>query len=416
MTTQGRLARAKHAAQSTVIDIGSSPEPFGRTGSASRTRASVSQTNVKGKGKATAKSSTRAGKMVMGPVIELTDSDSDTEHGPSAPNGHNYQNDQAQAGSSRPKPFPMTIPQRSNSTLTVLPATSSLENIPVASGSCLQLKKRKAPATAPPFLASQSDEENAPPVMDDVVPHKKAKVVEQDMNGQAADDEWDPEMQPYLLQFYEEYERDRKRMDAPAPADRVPVTVPAPHPMVPDFEHAVAQVPLPNPIPVPAAAAAPLSQVASVHAVEPVILAEPQPEPNQDPTARTIAQILEIIPDVEPNYLRGLVDTHSPNFGAQTTEHILGLLFENGGYPRVDKSKGKRKVADEEVAEDNSDRPQKKVKVDYASIDRDPGSSVYYELALVSRLSFFSSSPPGISAHRSDITWCFRRYVSNVTE
>lgn len=387
MTSQGRPARAKHAAQNIVIDIGSSPEPAGPgpIKLASRSRTTVAQTNAMGKGKAKTKSNKRTGKVIMGPVIELTDSESDFEEpGPSVPKGHNHTNDQAQAGPSRlkPKPFPMIIAQRSNTTLAALPAASSLENIPIASGSGSQ-KKRKAPPTPTLFLPSQSDEENEPPLVDvGAIPNEKGEMAEPDVNGLVRDDEWDLEMDQYLQQFYEEDRRVRQRLDTPVPDVHAPFTAPVPHPQIPDRDQVVP--PVPQPIPQPALTPAePLAQAPPAHVGEPVIQVEPEPEPEPqgDPTDRTIAQILEIIPDVEPDYLRGLVETHLPSFDAQTTEHILGLLFENGEYPRVDKSKGKRKATDQD---DAVNRPQKKMKVDYASKERVVASPVYHEFALVS--------------------------------
>jgi TRIAD3 protein (E3 ubiquitin-protein ligase RNF216) len=147
---------------------------------------------------------------------------------------------------------------------------------------------------------------------------------------------------------------------------------------------------------------------------------------NIDPTSTAVAQILEIIPNVEPAHLLQLIETHLPTYsvfhgnrdpdhdGAEgaaaagereaTVEkqiqgvvgHVLHLLFENPDYPKADlraggKGKGKR-VSDPDD-EDNlegkgkgkaKDSSSKKPKIDYASIERPfPGGPNYYDLALV---------------------------------
>ncbi|KAH9481344.1 E3 ubiquitin-protein ligase RNF216 [Psilocybe cubensis] len=392
MSIQAKPVGAKRGAQ-IVIDIGSSPEPTepGFVKSASRSRTTSGQANVsgKGKGKAKAKSNKKTGKVIMGPVIELTDSESDSEQpGPSVPQSQIQTNDQAQAGPSRPrpKPFPIVSPQRSNSALAALPVAASLENIPVASGSGStsgSQKKRKAPQPTL-FLPSQSDEENKPPVVDvDTIPNNRAEIVEPGMNALVLDDNLDLEMDQYLQQFHEEDKRARQRLEAPL-AGVAPVAAPVPHPHMPEVHQIVPPIPVPVHQPIPAV---PPPQNLPRHIAEPVVQVQPEhgPQSQGDPMVKVIAQVLEIMPDVDPDYLRGLVETHLPNFGAQTTEHILGLLFENGGYPRVDRSKGKRKA----TVHHDSENPQKKMKVDYASKERNVNSPVYHEFALIHlQLSF----------------------------
>ncbi|KAJ3487572.1 hypothetical protein NLJ89_g11700 [Agrocybe chaxingu] len=134
--------------QNVVIEIESSPEPPSppihprsvRARSSSRTPArSVGHAGADAKGKGKARAPSRPVK-AMGPIIELTDSDSD-EAVPVTPN--------PVSGPSNPK------------TLRPNPAgtSTSQENIvsvaPTSSG-----QKRKLPL----FLQSQSDEENEPPV------------------------------------------------------------------------------------------------------------------------------------------------------------------------------------------------------------------------------------------------------------
>ena len=150
------------------------------------------------------------------------------------------------------------------------------------------------------------------------------------------------------------------------------------------------------------------------------------PIENIDPTSTAVAQILEIIPNVEPDHLLQLIETHLPTYfvfrdnggpednggegaaaavGREATVeeqvqgvvgHVLHLLFENPDYPKADlraggKGKGKRVAGpdDEDGLEGKGkgkakDSSSKKPKIDYASIDRPfPGGPNYFDLALV---------------------------------
>jgi E3 ubiquitin-protein ligase RNF216 len=149
---------------------------------------------------------------------------------------------------------------------------------------------------------------------------------------------------------------------------------------------------------------------------------DPFPIKDMDPTSTAVAQILEIIPNVEPNHLLELIETHLPTFsvfpvnhdhdvggeGAVEREatvdeqvqgvvgHVLHLLFENPDYPKADlragvKGKGKR-VGEPEDEDDLGGKGKgkakeiapKKTKIDYTSIDRPfPGGQNYLDLALV---------------------------------
>ena len=196
------------------------------------------------------------------------------------------------------------------------------------------------------------------------------------------------------------------------------------------------------------------ANAASTYAIEreptiPIPEAEPQshrpgpiPIENIDPTSTAVAQILEIIPNVEPAHLLQLIETHLPTYSvfhgnrdpdgdgaaaagereATAEEQVQGvvgqvlhLLFENPDYPKADlRAGGKRKV--ERVGDpDDEDNLEgkgkgkaknfsKKPKIDYASIERPfPGSPNYFDLALV-RPSFpnqplFSDfEPPSITS------------------
>jgi len=66
----------------------------------------------------------------------------------------------------------------------------------------------------------------------------------------------------------------------------------------------------------------------------------PPPSPAQSPQdimSRHIAQVLEIVPDVDPNHCASLVATHQ-HLNESTVEHILHILFEDPNYPRAKKT------------------------------------------------------------------------------
>ncbi|KAG6902929.1 hypothetical protein C0995_009320 [Termitomyces sp. Mi166 len=117
---------------------------------------------------------------------------------------------------------------------------------------------------------------------------------------------------------------------------------------------------------------------------EPVVGLVNEPEPDPDPHSTVTARVLEIIPDVEPDYLLATVTKHIIDHPDQNTatvvELILHALFEDSKYPKVDRvAKGKRKQT--EQGEEGS--PSKKSKVDYADKDRPfKGGQHYTDLAL----------------------------------
>ncbi|KDR78857.1 hypothetical protein GALMADRAFT_224109 [Galerina marginata CBS 339.88] len=484
------MSRSSHVLDDSVIEIDSSPEPAPiprtrplRARSSSRTRSIPTRANSKGKGKEKATSQTArkaGGAVTLGPVIEITDSESEETQPQNNRLQGSQSNHQAQAGSSHS--------QRSEPTMNTLQpkpvgVSMSLDNIPVASGSAsgsVQTVSKKRKAT-PLFLQSQSDEENDPPFFNDGAQkkvnrvnkgkekekgkgkEKEIEVVQREL--ELEDDDWDPEFVNKPFPFLYFGQQSPRVMLAPDPA---PALAPAPAtPALPPFlrQNAPAAIPARpaqapaappvNPAPpVPVAAPAPVAQpnpvqhipvqrvpvqrvpiqqvpiqqvpiqhvpaqpIAAQHnpvqglvpaaapapAPVPVPLVvepdpEPEPEPEQDPTSHTIARILEIIPDVEPEYLLGLVQTHLPNFAGQTVEHVLGILFEDGGYPRADpRKKGKKRAseaADPAAEGPNVDeRPAKKAKVDYASVERlFEGGPRYNDLALVQLQSSFPFIP-----------------------
>lgn len=111
---------------------------------------------------------------------------------------------------------------------------------------------------------------------------------------------------------------------------------------------------------------------------------QPQPVPDPDPHSTVTARVLEIIPDVDPDYLFAAVTKHILDHPDQNTalvvEHILHALFENNQYPKVDrKAKGKRKQSEQDEA-----TLSKKSKIDYSDKDRPfNGGEHYTDLALV---------------------------------
>lgn len=108
-------------------------------------------------------------------------------------------------------------------------------------------------------------------------------------------------------------------------------------------------------------------------------------ETPEETMSRYVAQVLEIIPDVDPDHCATLVANHFPTLEAATVEHVLHLLFEDVNYPKVKKlDKGKRK-ADSPAT---NDRPNKKARKSedamWLSLDRTHlGGPDYPTLALV---------------------------------
>lgn len=48
-----------------------------------------------------------------------------------------------------------------------------------------------------------------------------------------------------------------------------------------------------------------------------------------------IAKVLEIIPDVQPDYLRMICDKYYPEYQQRVHEAVLHALFEDPKYPKV---------------------------------------------------------------------------------
>ena len=129
----------------------------------------------------------------------------------------------------------------------------------------------------------------------------------------------------------------------------------------------------------------------------------PPPEPEQDPASRILAQVLEIIPDVEPTHVATLFQRHLDvqrvdegegqpsrvDMCDRALQGVLHTLFENPNYPKASK---KRKRGGEDEGEGSDPKKAKPPgEVDYADKDRVKKSGKYYdELSLVSIFSTVS--------------------------
>lgn len=102
--------------------------------------------------------------------------------------------------------------------------------------------------------------------------------------------------------------------------------------------------------------------------------------PEQDPESVYLAQIIEIVPDVDSDHVLAMIKKFLPEKGAEVVETILHALLEDPTYPRTDK-KGKRKQVHQSEERDN---PEKRVKIDYGASDRKYEGGVFYsDLAIV---------------------------------
>ncbi|KAG7447786.1 uncharacterized protein BT62DRAFT_930827 [Guyanagaster necrorhizus] len=108
--------------------------------------------------------------------------------------------------------------------------------------------------------------------------------------------------------------------------------------------------------------------------------------------ADALAQVLEIVPDVEPNYAQELIAGTLPTFGDKVVETVLHFLFEDAGYPKAEK---RRRAASGSGADGSV---SKKVRgggeVDYASTERPfAGGPDYADLAIEQLTLDFPSMP-----------------------
>jgi len=129
----------------------------------------------------------------------------------------------------------------------------------------------------------------------------------------------------------------------------------------------------------------------------------PPPSPAQSPEdtmSRYIAQVLEIVPDIDPDHCAGLVAAHQ-HLNESTVEYILHILFEDPNYPRAKKTNcadNRKRKTDGSSDDRLNKRPKVNGKKKVANEDDGlwmnmersvVGGSDYHSLALVSQLSLF---------------------------
>ncbi|KAH8112643.1 hypothetical protein DFH11DRAFT_1511497 [Phellopilus nigrolimitatus] len=98
-----------------------------------------------------------------------------------------------------------------------------------------------------------------------------------------------------------------------------------------------------------------------------------------NPIDEYLSQILEVVPDVQPEHVVALITQHLPAYGDQVVMTVLHLLFESP-YPKVQRNKGKRK----QDADDAESRPPAKApKKDYGTRNRPyEGGAHYIEMSI----------------------------------
>ncbi|KAL4266826.1 RING-type domain-containing protein [Pleurotus pulmonarius] len=117
---------------------------------------------------------------------------------------------------------------------------------------------------------------------------------------------------------------------------------------------------------------APPHAAATLPQTPPIQVLMDPPKPDLVIPQDQLQQVLEVVPDVQPEYAQELLTE------SKTVEATLNALFENPAYPKVDK-KGKRK-AEEPIGKE---RGQPKPKIDYSTTERPIlGGPYYYDLAL----------------------------------
>ena len=94
-----------------------------------------------------------------------------------------------------------------------------------------------------------------------------------------------------------------------------------------------------------------------------------------------IVQVCEVITDVDPAYVSGLLDRFSSSFPENVVDAVVQTLFDDTekSYPKKAKLDAKQKG---KCKADGGT-------VDYSSTDRVQGGGVYRQLAHVGYISFF---------------------------
>ena len=100
-----------------------------------------------------------------------------------------------------------------------------------------------------------------------------------------------------------------------------------------------------------------------------------------DPIDGLFAQLLEVVPDVDPDYARALLTQEYDTHGTGAMEVVFHSLFESTSYPKIDR-KGKRK---RETSASSSPVEEDLTQTEYGRKDRVySGGAHYLTLALVS--------------------------------
>ncbi|THH31727.1 hypothetical protein EUX98_g2465 [Antrodiella citrinella] len=119
------------------------------------------------------------------------------------------------------------------------------------------------------------------------------------------------------------------------------------------------------------------------------------PEEDPDPFSGYLAQVLEILPDVDPSHALALITLHHEEQQNEVVATVLQTLFEDPQYPKADK-KGKRK---REESGEESPSVRQRVEVEMATIDYgnkerpQPAGPFYQDLALANLYSDFPKIP-----------------------
>lgn len=111
----------------------------------------------------------------------------------------------------------------------------------------------------------------------------------------------------------------------------------------------------------------------------------PQPEPEVDPLEACSSQVLDVVPDVCPEFLATSIAKQIALSPDSLVERVLHSLFEDPSYPRIDPRKRKLKeLQDIRDGESNVHGDKKRAKVDYLDEHREfTASPMYFRLALV---------------------------------
>ncbi|KAJ7591319.1 hypothetical protein C8J56DRAFT_935212 [Mycena floridula] len=112
-----------------------------------------------------------------------------------------------------------------------------------------------------------------------------------------------------------------------------------------------------------------------------LMILSPQKEPEPDPLSIHVAQVISIVPDVDPAHVLTLINKFLAEYKDGVVQPVLHVLFEDSTYPKLEKhGKGKRKRLDED--EDRGTEKRKKT-VDYGIVDRPfEGGRHYIDLAV----------------------------------